>query len=562
MKKIIATALIVLSISMLGGCTGKNTNQTSTNITGTPEAITEPTTTPLDSDTTEDNQQPVISTLYPAYKIIAGEKKYGFIDKTGSFVIEPVFSFATDFSDERAVVSNLENGNFTDKVIDLSGNVIFDKDYDVEAFHNQVAIISDKETYKKGYIDINGNIIVEPKYNIATDFDDNGKAFVLTESGKYELIDMKGTTVESIDLGDNVSFVIDYKDGYVIYSDANTMNVGVIKVNGETILEPNYREITYLGNDLFGVKEVSTDPYTTPDSSPSAIFDKTGKQITEYIYYDLTTFNNGYASATDSTSTYFIGLDGKVATNMPKLDGRGTLILLDDMIKADIDKDLLYLTPDNKILWQNDTTRLLSSDIKIQSVKLKPNKYVLVYYPVVDGLQDDAVESKINDQLKQIFVDNRKDLKEEEYLSVEDTFTAELKNNLLIIKRSGYDYNFGAAHGMPIKDYYHIDINTGDFYSLDDLFKKDSDYVTKLNDIILEKINKAAEDPNSMIFVDSFETINDNQFFTVTDNSLIIYFYPYEIAAYAAGFPEFEIPFDEINDMIDTNGAFWNSFQK
>jgi hypothetical protein len=560
MKKIIASALVIISISMLGGCTDKNTNQTSTNITETPVVTTIPTTTPVDIDTPESNQ-PEISHLYPAYKLINGERKYGFIDKTGTFVIEPTYSLASDFSDERAVVSNLDNGNFTDKVIDLLGNVIFDKDYDVEAFHNQVAIISDKETYKKGYIDINGNIIVEPKYNIATDFDVSGKAFVLTESGKYELIDKKGTTVESIDLGDNVSFVIDYKDGYVIYSDAKTMNVGVIKVNGETILEPNYREITYLNNDLFGVKEVSTDPSTTPDSSPSAIFDKTGKQITDYIYYDLTTFNNGYASATDSTTTYLIGLDGKVATNMPKLDGRGTLILLDDIIKADIDKDLLYLTPDNKVFWQNDTTQVLTSDINIQSVKVKPNKYVLVYYPVIDGLQDDAVESKINDQLKQIFVDGRKDLKEEDYLSVEDTFTAELKNNLLIIKRSGYDYYFGAAHGMPIKDYYHINMNTGDFYSLSDLFKKDSDYVTKLNDIILEKINKAAEDPNSMIFVDSFETINEDQFFTITNDSLIIYFYPYDIAAYAAGFPEFEIPFDEINDIIDTSGAFWKSFQ-
>jgi hypothetical protein len=40
----------------------------------------------------------------------------------------------------------------------------------------------------------------------------------------------------------------------------------------------------------------------------------------------------------------------------------------------------------------------------------------------------------------------------------------------------------------------------------------------------------------------------------------VIYFYPYEIAAYAAGFPEFEIPFEDLTDYIDTEGAFWKSF--
>lgn len=44
------------------------------------------------------------------------------------------------------------------------------------------------------------------------------------------------------------------------------------------------------------------------------------------------------------------------------------------------------------------------------------------------------------------------------------------------------------------------------------------------------------------------------------EDKLAIYFEPYEIAAYAAGFPTFYIPYDEMIDIIDTEGEFWKSF--
>ncbi|MDP4164199.1 MAG: RsiV family protein, partial [Bacillota bacterium] len=132
------------------------------------------------------------------------------------------------------------------------------------------------------------------------------------------------------------------------------------------------------------------------------------------------------------------------------------------------------------------------------------------------------------------------------------------KKNLVVIEISGYDYPFGAAHGMPVKKYAHIDVLSGQFYHLKDLFKQESDYVKFLSGIIAEKIKN--DSTYSYLFPAGYKGISPNQPFFITSNALNLYFAPYEIAPYAAGFPTFTIPFEEIKDIIDANGSFWKSF--
>ena len=126
--------------------------------------------------------------------------------------------------------------------------------------------------------------------------------------------------------------------------------------------------------------------------------------------------------------------------------------------------------------------------------------------------------------------------------------------------KSGYDYFLGAAHGMPIMDYYFADISTGTFYELSDLFLKDAPYLEELSIIVGDEIQKRSADGSSMIFPESYMGVSEDAYFYIKENALVIYFYPYDIAAYAAGFQEFEIPFEDIMTLIDTEGAFWKSF--
>nr|WP_275980235.1 RsiV family protein [Halalkalibacter alkaliphilus] len=110
---------------------------------------------------------------------------------------------------------------------------------------------------------------------------------------------------------------------------------------------------------------------------------------------------------------------------------------------------------------------------------------------------------------------------------------------------------------MPYQVHVPIDLKTGTIYELKDLFKPDSDYVKVISDIIEKQIQAEPQH----YFPDQYKGIQPDQPFYVDENSLTIYFEPYEIAAYAFGFPSFTIPFKEIMELIDVDGAFWRAFR-
>jgi hypothetical protein len=147
-------------------------------------------------------------------------------------------------------------------------------------------------------------------------------------------------------------------------------------------------------------------------------------------------------------------------------------------------------------------------------------------------------------------------------MSVNDNFTVEQIKDLLVINKTGYDYPIGAAHGMPINLYYFVDVKTGEFYQFENLFKSNSDYLAKLSKIVKQLMKQPNENGDIIYNYDSSSVVTKDQFFYVNKDTLTIYYDSGAIAPYAAGFPKFEIPFKDIMSIINTEGAFWKSFQK
>ncbi len=507
----------------------------------------------------EESQTRLSKNRYVATQIIDGEKKYGYITEKGEFIIKAQYSSASDFINGAAIVYKADKSF----MIDLEGEILFSSDIGIIDYKNGVAIFSSikGDNLLYGYVNDSGKIIIEPQYENAYEFNEEGQAYVKLTDGNYALINIKGQIITSYDFNSKYSNIYQMTDGYVIYYDSNSGKYGVDDlISGESIYEPIYSSIKYLGENLFAMKDPRLEFYEISDMSPNALFNNKGQQITDYELYDISYFNGEYASVTDSTSTYFIGQDGKEITTLPKVLGRGTLTILGDVVKAEIDNDLYYITVDGDIIYQTKNEYDLGTGIIVKEVKFKANKYVLVRYPKIEGLKDIEIQEQVNEQLETIFTQYRIDSKEEDGLTVNDSFIPTLKKNLIIISMRGYDYSFGAAHGMPLRENYFIDINTGKFYKLNDLFKPGSDYETKINEIISDEINKRMKDEEDFYFSDAFTGINADHDFILTDNSIIIYFYPYDIAAYAQGFPEFEIPFNDIIDLLDTDGEFYKAF--
>lgn len=566
MKKKLVVFITLIIIVVIAGLTifklsqnkGKDNDIAVDNIDA--EEITDqPTVSPLPTEIPSPTEAVEVDNgLYPAFQLVDNVEKYGYINSAGEFIIPPSFESATDFEDGAAVV--YMNNQYS--VIDESGSILYTCNGFLEDFHNGAAVFSSYENSKVlyGYIDTTGKVIIEPIYTMASNFNEEGTAYVSLGHGRFELIDKSGKSLDRIKLDTGNGHEVSLQDGYMIYEVGEVFgHYGVISLLGEEIFPANFGEITYLGSDLFSIKK-QEDSYDQLMPAPSALFNVKGEQLTDYTLYDVSKFKDGYASATDSTSTYFIDTKGKAVPELPKYEGRGTLILSGDIVKAAIDQDLIYSKKDGTVLWQNDNPQVLSGNLTVKGYKFKSNRFVLVYYPQLEGLADTSLQNQLNIKLKSIFTDNRMGLTEEEYLSVEDNFEVQLLGDLLIVKRTGYDYYFGAAHGMPIRDYFYFDIKTGVSYEFKDLFKADSDYISKINELIHAELAEKEATEDFMIFPDSFTGISENPNFILTKDSVSIYYYPYEIAAYAAGFPEFLISFEDIKEFIDTNSDFWKSF--
>ena len=524
-----------------------------------PNVTTAPTATPVPTEaptiTPDPDETQTGLNLYLATQRIGEATKYGYIDNTGNFVIKPAYDYAYDFSDGLAVVMSGEKY----MVIDPSGAVIFENNSVIRPFHNGFAAFSQiKEAASSfGYINTLGEVVIEPQFLYADDFNQDGQAYVVLTDGKtFERVDTAGKIVETyiLDLGN--SFVNGIEDGYVLYYDQNAMKNGVTTVNGETVLKPEYAEITYIGNDLFAVKNLQ--PFEAP-LVPAALYNAKGEQLTDYSLYDIQHFNGDYTSAADETSVFFIDKTGQVVSSLPSYDGVGKITLLNDIVKTEIDGDLAYYRLDNTLLWKNDNSTDFENGITVKQMKFNPLRNVSVHYPQVEGLPDENVQRKINEDLETYFTEARANITKEDFITVQDDYTAQLKKNLLMITMTGYDYT-GGAHGMPLRVDYLIDTTNGNFYELKDLFKKDSDYKTKINEIIQAAIDDNMAAGGGMYVEDAFKGISDAQNFYLDGDNLVIFFYPYDIAPYAAGFPEFKIPFADLTEFINTDGGFWKAF--
>lgn len=590
--------------------------------------------TSADDDTKQDISEPLddttgtdmAKTLYPALLSYLGEQKWGYIDDSCEFIIEPRFTVAYKFQPNGlAVVMEGEKMGLIDKsgsflvepkyffindyfeglavaqydegyeVLDETGKVISERYSYINNYKNDTAVFAVEASdgsFRYGYLDRNGKVIIEPIYEHASDFEKGRAIARLSDSRGNVLIDEKGMVIKEIDyeivwsVSDGMCGFFDetnnkygymniesdivipplftvadgFEDGTAVvsllgefYSD---IQYGLIDKKANYIIEPKYKEIIRLGEDrlALGLPTSLENPYI---GTKYALATTDGAVLTDFIFNSINDFKDGMACVDDGSSTYFIDREGNRADNLPLAEGIGVLEQAGELIHAVIDQREYYMNRQGDIVYAPSESITLDSGIKLREQKSRPNKDYLVFYPALSNMESPIVQESINKRLAELWIADSTIKKEDvlEY-SYEGEFQIGFnKKNLLELMNTAYCYYFGAAHGMPVKEYVHIDIKNGDFYTLKDLFKEDGNYIEVLDTILKENMQ---EEEYSEIF--SFDGISDNQAFYLTEDSLVIFFSPYEIAPYAAGFPEFEIPFGEISDIIDTKGSFWLSF--
>ncbi len=208
---------------------------------------------------------------------------YGYINKDGEWIIEPQFAIADPFCEGYAVAKLPDKGNFDGYcILDNTGEKIICDDYGIYSnFSSGLAVALDTETYKvgyintdgewviepqfkqagefvdgiaginkngkRGYIDVNGDWIVKPTFTYGTSFSE-GLAYVEDKNGGSYYIDSKGekafdAPVESFAFHDGRAVVMTLKEDEKYY-------YGIIDKKGEWIVEPEWEYISEYSDGL------------------------------------------------------------------------------------------------------------------------------------------------------------------------------------------------------------------------------------------------------------------------------------------------------------------------
>lgn len=155
-------------------------------------------------------------------------QKYGFINKTGKFVIEPKFENAANFSEELARVSIKEDFREYLGFINPQGEYVIKPYFDIDSdflrgttdFSEGLASLLDAPLMMNKaqtfiYIDKTGEIVLRPNFFRAESFSE-GLAVVCNEnSGNYGYIDKTGNLVIPTKFG----FADSFSEGLALVSD-------------------------------------------------------------------------------------------------------------------------------------------------------------------------------------------------------------------------------------------------------------------------------------------------------------------------------------------------------
>ncbi|KAA9006306.1 DUF3298 domain-containing protein [Paenibacillus spiritus] len=450
----------------------------------------------------------------------SGGMLYGYLDKEGREAIPARYPEAEDFRQGRALVK-LPDGSYA--LINPDGQILHAYNYVfVGSPGDGLLPFQLEENGRYGYISEEGDEVIAPRFTSALPFSE-GRAVVNTAP--------------------------DYGSAF-----------GLIDRSGSFITEPKYADVQQLGEGVvaLGTPVSQQEPYRGTRYKLASAED--GRILHPGPLQSVSRYTEGYASVSDGAQTYWVDPSGRRAAFLPAVEGNGMMTFSGKLVRADVNLRTSYYERSGRQVWQENKLIPLKPPYAVAEQLFHPGPEILVYYPKVRGISDEKASEEVNRRLRELSIprDSPGEPGQGDSSYTGDFDVVYFHKNLLVLELNGYRMPYGAAHGMPTRIYTPLNLRTGRFYTLSDLFKPEAPYTRRLGEIVGRQI---ANDPQySYVFPDSYKGIAPDQPFYVDSGALYLVFAPYEIAPYAAGFPVFRIPFAEIMGLISTEGDFWQSF--
>ncbi|VBB05327.1 Hypothetical protein LUCI_0534 [Lucifera butyrica] len=189
---------------------------------------------------------------------------------------------------------------------------------------------------------------------------------------------------------------------------------------------------------------------------------------------------------------------------------------------------------------------LPSDELDVVARKLtSTNKNLSITYPQIEGLPDQDIQNSLNQPLLAEARSYAVKYVQPDY-SGQVNYTITLnENHILSLTLEEFFYAQRAAHPMTYLRGFTMSGQTGQIYKLDDLFKPDSHYRDRLNEIITRQI-----EAKKIFLLRQYKGIASNQEFYLTRSELVIFYQLYEYAPYVYGILKFSIPYQDLQGLF------------
>ena len=228
-------------------------------------------------------------------KIKSGDGKTGYINKKGEYVIPATYKSGTAFSNGLAFV--VADGGLP-TCIDKKGNTKFVLNVAryVSAFNEGMAIFAN-ENGEYGFVDKNGNIVVNPQYDMALPFD--GGFARVGQKGDAGFIDRTG----KITVNMQFKAIGNFSEGKASFSDGKQW--GYININGAYAINPQFDDAGKYSMGLAAIKQGRSYGY----------IDKNGKLLINPQFDQASYFSDGLAAVQSAGKYGYINKKGKYEIN-------------------------------------------------------------------------------------------------------------------------------------------------------------------------------------------------------------------------------------------------------
>lgn len=199
-----------------------------------------------------------------------------------------------------------------------------------------------------------------------------------------------------------------------------------------------------------------------------------------------------------------------------------------------------YLLTDNVILTKNDEKKLeLNDEHSYKALVYYPNsKYKILNKEISINIKKYVDEFKKN--IKNV------DVQKNQYYTLDITYDEYKYNNYLSYVFYIDDY-IGGAH--PNRRIWTIsyDIKNGNIITIDDLIKKNPDFLEKLSTIIRKELLSNAKISNTSMLLEGTKAVKENfTKFAFGKKSFLVFFQPYQVSSYSSGSFVVEVSYSKI----------------